>query len=1053
MDKKGGVFQKEDKDQKQKDIRNSIEKRITYCTLYNNKQQNSISAKQLLNKHQNFMKTVTKTGVLFRGKNGGKILKTMQIVLFIILLNAVQAIGSAVSQQTLTVTGTIVDEGSQPLPGVNVIIKGTTNGTVSDVNGYYKIDIPSEDAILLFSMVGYKTEEIQVSGRTKINLKMEPSTESLDEVVVIGYGSVTKRELTGAVTSVKEDNFNKGVVDNPMQLVQGKVAGLTIITPNGGDPTSNSEVLLRGTSSILGSSAPLVVIDGIPGGDLGSVIPEDVESIDILKDGSAAAIYGTRGTNGVILITTKKGSSGKIQTEFSSSFMTERILNKLQVLTGDEYRQVKEDWAASGDTRMEKEAASMTDYGYSTDWLDAIMRKPLTHKEHLAVSGGTSSSNYRVSFEYVDREGILLNSDKKDYKVSANLNHRTLKDKLNIKAQFGFSESNENPVNYDAIRQAIKRNPTEPIYNEDGSFFEVANWVYYNPVALLVERTNDVENRRFYLNLGADLDITKSLKASIVGGSQNYNSLSGYYEPSYTFTQQLAGIAGYASRGTNNTSTKTLETTLSWKKEIDNHNINVIGGYSYQDYMSENFNASNSNFISDQTTYNNLASGTFLTEGRATMDSYKEENRLIGFFGRLSYHYAGKYFFSASVRREGSSKFGINQRWGTFPAVSAAWDLSQESFVQSLGLFDQLKLRTGYGVTGNQGISDSYVPLIRYGQDGTFYYKGEMKIGYSPVSNPNPDLRWETKHETNIGADWSVVGSRISGTIDYYIRDTKDLLELYDVPVPPNLYNQTWQNVGSMRSSGIEFSFNTVPVRTDNFTWNLNLVLDHRKSKVLSLSNDQFSIEYRNIGDVGAPGISAWTHRLEAGQPLGNIHAYKFVGFDENGKWIFADINGDGKITTDDRTVVGNAIPDLYAGLTNSFQYGNFDLMVTMRGMFGQQVINTKRIWYDNRTFFPENVFKTALNQELWDDPEFSSYYVEDAGFVKVDNITLGYTLKNIPLVESARFYATVLDAFLFTKYSGADPEVSITGLEPGNDNRFEYPSTRTFLVGFKFNF
>jgi TonB-linked SusC/RagA family outer membrane protein len=892
-----------------------------------------------------------------------------------------------------------------------------------------------------------------VGEQKTINLTLVESIKNLDEVVVIGYGSVTKRELTGSVASVKEENFNKGVVDNPMQLVQGKVAGLTIVSPNGGDPTSGYEVLLRGSSSVQGSAEPLVVIDGIPGGDINAVIPEDIESIDILKDGSAAAIYGTRGTNGVILITTKKGSSGKLRTEFSSSFMTERIFNDLDVLSADEYRQVKTDWLASGDARKISEAESMIDYGENTDWYNAIMRNPFTHKERLSLSGGMTNSNYRVSFEYLDREGIILNSNKEAFRVSANLNHRTLKDKLNFKAQLGLTNSKENPVNYDAIRQTVKRNPTEPIYNDDGSFFELDKWVYYNPVALLEERTNDVEKNIYHINLGADLDISNSLRVSIVGSMHKNDSLNGYYEPSYTFTQYLSGTGGSASRATSLSSTKTLEATLNWKKQFKDHNMNVIGGYSFQEYSSEYFSLSNSNFISDEITYNNIGIGTFLTEGRASMDSYKNASRLIGFFGRLSYHYAGKYFFSASVRREGSSKFGINQRWGTFPAISAAWDMSQEQFIQNLDILQQLKLRAGYGVTGNQGLDDPYIPLIRYDISGTYYYSGEIKQGYAPVSNANPNLRWETKNETNIGLDWLANGARLGGAMDFYIRDTKDLLEQYNVPVPPNLYSSTWQNVGSMRSSGFEFSFNTVPVMKDKFRWTLDLVFDYRQNKVLSLSNDQFSIEYRNIGVVGNPGISAWTHRLEEGEPLGNIHTYKYEGLTEEGEWIFKETSGDSTITDEDRTVVGNGIPKLFAGLTNTFQYNNIDLTITMRGMFGHQVINTKRIWYDNRTFLPENVLRTAIDQELWSDPEFSSLYVEDADFVKVDNITLGYTFLNIPWISSARIYASVLNAFVFTGYTGLDPEVSIKGLAPGNDNRFEYPSTRTFLVGFNIKF
>lgn len=967
--------------------------------------------------------------------------------------------------QERVVTGTVSDENGEPLPGVNIVIKGTTQGTITDVEGKYQISVPSEDVILLFSSVGYSDEEIPVSGLTTINISMVLSIESLEEVVVIGYGSVTKRELTGAVASVKEDDFNPGSVSNPMQLVQGKVAGLTIVRPNGGDPTSGYEVLLRGTSSIKGSAEPLIVIDGIPGGDLATIAPDDIESIDVLKDGSAAAIYGTRGTNGVILITTKKGEKGRMQVEFSSSYFTERVLRRIEVLDADEYRQVKQDWAASGDPIKESKAESMIDYGYNIDWFDEIIRNPFSHKQHLSLSGGSDKSNYRLSFDYVDQEGILLESQKREYKINYNMQHLAINDRVQFNAQLGLINGYYHPVDYNSVRQTIQRNPTEPVYNPDGTFFELDQWQYLNPVALLKERTSDTKLSRYYVNLGTDLNITKSLKFSVITGLQVADTLGGYYEPSYTFTQQLAGTDGYAKRDMKASSLKTIETTLNWRKEFGKHNINLIGGYSFQEFIYEGFSADNTSFITDETLYNNLELGTYLVDGQAKMESFKLASRLIGFFARASYHYAGKYFLSASIRREGSSKFGKDRRWGTFPAVSIAWDISQESFMQNISVLQQLKIRAGYGVTGNQGLEDPYIPYIRYGSKGLFYYAGNLVQGYEPISNSNTKLQWETKHETNIGIDWLIFNSRLGGSIDLYRRDTKDLLEKYDVPTPPNLYNETWQNVGSMRSSGIEFSINAIPLQQDKFKWTINFVFDYRKNTVLSLSNNLYSFEYRNIGDVGPPGISAWTHRLEEGEPLGNIHALVYEGIDEEGKWIFRDYDpladtvggtpSDGNIDTKDRAVVGNGIPDYFMGLTNTFQYANFDLSVMLRGMFGYQVINAKRIWHDNPTFLPQNVFETALDEEVWDEPQFSSYYVEDADFVKIDNITLGFThnFKNVSWISSARIYTTVLDAFLFTKYSGLDPEVSIQGLEPGNDNRFEYPSTRTFLIGFNFKF
>jgi TonB-linked SusC/RagA family outer membrane protein len=522
--------------------------------------------------------------------------------------------------------------------------------------------------------------------------------------------------------------------------------------------------------------------------------------------------------------------------------------------------------------------------------------------------------------------------------------------------------------------------------------------------------------------------------------------------PSYSFPMEKEGVSGSALRKAGNNNRITFESTLEWKKVLGQQNIAIVGGYSYEYYVTEEIYASNSNFISDDISYNNLGMGTYLAAGYADMDSYKAESKLSGFFARAVYNFSNKYFLSASIRREGSSKFGINERWGTFPAISAAWEVSQEEFFKPLSsLFEFLKIRAGYGITGNQGMTDFYVPIIRYGQDvGFFYYNGEQVRGYKPVSNANPNLKWETKAEFDLGFDWLALNSRLGGTVDYYIRDTRDLLMQYDVPVPPNLYEQTFANVASMRNSGIEISINTTPVKKSKFSWEVNFTFDYRKNKVLSIQNEYYKLEYRNYGDIGAPGISAWTHRLEEGQPIGNIHTYRFEAIDSLGKWVFADLDSSGGKSTGDRTVVGNGVPDFYLGLTNVLRYGKFDLSFMLRGMFGQQIINAKRIWHENPQFLPQNIMKSALNTNLWDAPEFSSYYVENGDFVKVDNITLGYTylFKNNKYIRSFRLYGTVNNAFVFTNYTGLDPEVSFKGLEPGNDNRFDYPSVRTFVVG-----
>ncbi|UKM64276.1 TonB-dependent receptor [Flavobacteriaceae bacterium GSB9] len=948
-----------------------------------------------------------------------------------------------------TISGTVTDINGQPLLGASILEQGTSNGTQTDFDGNFSLTLKGSSSTIIVSYLGFVTQEIQVSNSQKLNIVLEEDAASLDEVVVVGYGSVKKRELTGSVASMKPEDFNEIAAPDAMQLIQGKVAGLSITRTNGGDPTQGFEIRLRGASSISASQEPLVVIDGIPGGNLNALAPEDIASMDILKDGSAAAIYGTRGTNGVILITTKKGKSGAAQVEFSSKYTVQSILNNLDVLNANQYRAMKSKIEAT----HPEVAASMIDYGYDTDWFDEITRSPLSHIQHLSLSGGSEETTYRLSLYYTDQQGVMLNSSMDELRGNLNLTHRTLNDRLKFNVQLGLSDRKENPVNYDAFRQATKRNPTEPVYNEDGSLFEIQGWQYENPVGQLLERTRDNSASYFFGNLGLELKITDWLKAGVIGGLQKRRYLNGYYEPSYSLPQETSGRTGTASRSAGMEETKTLEATIDVNKTFDAHVFNVTAGYSFQEFIAEGFDAENSNFITDDLLYNNIGSGTFLTSGNADMGSFKNKNRLVGFFSRIAYNYDGKYFLSASIRTEGSSKFGANNKWGTFPAISAAWDITKEDFFDS-STFDLLKIRIGYGVTGNQGI-DPYLSLSRLSETGFFFYNGNFIPGYGPDSNPNPNLKWETKKETNIGLDWAAKNGRIGGTIDYYVRDTEDLLNLYDVPVPPNLYEQTMANVGSMRNSGLEITLNAVPVRTKDFNWNLDFNFDYRKNELLSLSNDYYSLEYRNVGAIGSPGVEAWTHRYYEGGSIGNIHGYIYEGLTDEGLWIFKDTDGVDGITIEDRTDIGNGIPDFYAGLTNAFKYKNWDMSFMFRGMFGHQIINHKRIFYENPSLLPLNILTSAMDTNLWDSPNFSSYYVENGDFVKLDNLTVGYNIpfKNTDLIKSGRIFVTGANLFVITGYKGIDPEGAIGGLTPGIDSRNDYPSTRTFTLGFNVKF
>lgn len=964
------------------------------------------------------------------------------------LLAGVFFAGTGYAQQ---VEGIVSDaESDEGIPGVNVLVKGSSQGTSTGPDGMFSLNVNSLQDTLVFSFIGYQTQEVPIDGRTDIEVFLQPQTISGDDVVVIGYGTTTKRELTGSVSSVSPDEFNQGSITDPMQLLQGKVAGLSITQTNGGDPTSGYEIRLRGSSSLSASQEPLIVIDGVPGGDLNNINPENIESVDILKDGSAAAIYGTRGTNGVVLVTTKQGEAGNFQIDYSGKFTTQSVLRSTDVLSAGQYREMKDRLSSTNPDV----ANNMVDHGNSTNWFDEITRSPVSNVHSLALSGGMENTTYRASVFYSNQEGILLNSAEEEYRVNLNLQQSAVNDRLQMDLRLGVTDRMQNPVDYNAIRQAIRRNPTEPVYNEDGSLFEdYGAWQYENPVGILTERENDAGSNNYYGNINASFLITDNIEISALAGTEVNNWLNGYYEPSYSYPQEVQDLSGFASRSAGEFSTNTFESTIEWGEDFSSHSFNIIGGYSYQHFNTEDFGADNTNFITDGFSYNNLGTGTYLNEGQANLNSYREESTLVGYFSRGTYNYDRRYFLSASVRYEGSSKFGSENEWGVFPAVSAAWDLSNESFTGFLDDFDLFKLRAGFGVTGNEGI-DPYLALQRLGPSGYFFYEGQFVPGYQPVSNPNPNLKWETKDELNIGLDWALNDGRLGGAVEYYRRDTNDLLHTYDVPVPPNLYGSTFANVGSMRNSGLEVTLNTVPVQTQNLNWNLDLNFEYRKNELLSLSNEEYSLDYRNVGEVGPPGIEAWTHRYEPGRSIGSIHAYEFEGFTDEGEWIFRDVNEDGEITTEDRTFVGNGVPDFYAGFSSRLNYKNWDFSVALRGMFGHQIVNHKRIFYDNPKFLPDNIMTSAMDTELWDDPDYSSYYVEDGDFIKVDNVTLGYTLpiQNMGF-KSGRIFLSGNNLLMITGYSGLDPELAIGGLTPGFDSQYDYPSTRSFTLGLNLSF
>ena len=967
---------------------------------------------------------------------------------------------TALAQQK--VTGKVKDSSGEPVIGASVVVKGNnTMGTITDFDGNFMLDVPAK-SVLVISYIGYVTQEVPTAGKNSLEIVLKEDTKTLDEVVVIGYGTQRKGDVTSSVASVKADNFVKGAVKDVGQLIQGKVAGLAITNPNG-DPTGSTQIRLRGTNTIGGANtAPLVLIDGIPG-ELGTVAPEDVESVDVLKDGSAAAIYGTRGTNGVILITTKQAKGVDInQVEYNGYVSTSLIAKKLDMLNADEFRTLYPD----------------QDHGADTDWIDEISRTPVSHVHNLSLMGGNSKTNYIANLNYASRQGIMKKSDFESFQGRIEVTHRMFDDKLKLKfGLFGKKNQMESTTNGGSFRgwvygQATRRNPTDPVRNEDGTWNEnVSKFEYENPLALLYEAEGNVKKTQLRYNGNIVYNPIKDLTLSAVFSYIRDNMNRGYGETLSHISALRDGLAGWSSVGAYTKMEKLMELTAQYNKEIGAHKFSVLGGYSYNETDFEELWIDNYGFQDDYFGgWHNIGIGSALKDGKANIGSKKTPTNLIGFFGRATYSFKNRYLLMGALRYEGASQlWGTDNAWGLFPSVSVGWRITEEAFMKNQKIFDDLKLRVGYGVTGSQP-KDPFlgVAMLKYGSYA--FVNGNWIQTIVPASNPNPDLKWEEKKETNIGLDFVSWGGRLSGSIDYYNRDVDGLIYEYGVPTPPNLYNKTMANGGTMRNRGVEVLVTVVPVQNKDFEWSTTGTFSLNSNKLISLSGSIFKSDYDyfNTGTVEYSGQVADSHRVQVGESIGNFYGFKVVDVDSEGRWIYEDRNGelvnykDFTHAPEDKHVIGNGLPKWYAGWNNTLRYKNFDLNVTMRGAFGFQIINGGRMNYENvKNSRFENRLKSVndlvfgkhtLSPEV--EPEFNSYYVEDGDYWKIDNITLGYSFGQVgKYIKSLRIYGSVLNALTITGYKGIDPEVSTDGLTPGYDTRDRYPSVRSFTFGVNVKF
>ena len=984
-----------------------------------------------------------------------------RLVLWVMLLFATLT----ASAQQVKVTGTVTDPGGEPLVGVSV--KAGATGAITDIDGKYSVDVASSGTIS-FSYVGFETIMEKVNGRKTINVTLKEKNDVLNEVVVIGYGTMDKKELTSAISHVGEKDFLTISSLDPSMMIQGKVASVSITNTGAGDPNNQASIQIRGVSSRSAGLGPLVVIDGVPGGNLTNINPNDIASFDILKDGAASAIYGTRGSNGVIVVTTKKGTKdGNMHTSYSGMASWDVIKNELKMMNADEYRDVRLGW---GDTGV--------DLGGNYDWLDGVSRTGFTTQHTLSMSGGNAQSNYRVSVDYRNAHGIDLRSKREEYGARASMMHTTKGGLFTLTANVAPRIIYRDQADWSVFKDAIEANPTTPLMDPENPAR------YYNFQGQVVG-SNPVERQKLEKDHGdtklLDWDGTvklnllplllkdgkgnHNLSTQVMFADHQYDNNNSWFRPSTSTICINNGHDGEASRSYSKERQYVLEWLTNYTGTFGKHNVKGMAGYSYQYSQYEGLNNENKDFPNDGLTYNNMGTGEYAKEeGKVLMGSYKNDCKLIAFFGRVSYDFDGKYMFTASLRHEGSSKFGVDNKWGNFPAVSAGWRISQESFMKDLKWINDLKLRADYGVTGNQDFG-SYNSLNTMTGFGYYFYNGKYFQVWGPSKNVNPDLKWEKGKNWNIGIDFSLFNNRVYGSFNYFNRKQQDLLGNYKVSVPPYLFDETFVNVGTMKNTGFEFDINVKAVTTKDFSYDFNVVGATMSNKFVDFSNSQYvGQDYYDVAGTSDPYPYYYLQRIQKGKSIGNFYMWKYAGHTTDGEWLVYDKDGDiiraSQASDADRQKVGNGMPKFTMSTSQNFRYRNFDLSLFFRGAFGYDIFNIHDFYYGTRNFTGNRSHKAyGKNFQISGtaNPVVCDYFLEKGDYLKLDMVTLGYTFnpKSCRFLDRVRLYGTMKNVFTLTKFSGVDPSTyQVNGLTPGaQGSRTYFPSTRQFIVGLQVDF
>lgn len=983
------------------------------------------------------------------------------------VLSASLLLCSSVAMAQSQKSGVVTDVNGEPLIGVTVMEQGTTNGTVTDAQGRYTLRTTSSRARLKLSYVGY-AEQVIGAGESAV---LKEDDKTLNEVVVVGYGTMRRKDVTSSITTIKSDDLNKGVFTDAASMLQGKVAGLVVTTS--GDPNGTPSITLRGASSLRSGAAmqPYYVIDGIPGVDISMVAPDDIESIDVLRDATATAIYGSKAANGVIIITTKSGKNGGERTNVSYNGYVafDNILKTLDMASAQDVR----DYVAKNGMQYEY------DGGGSTDWQDEVLRTGVSHNHNISVNGSAKKTNYMASVNYMNREGVVKGTNMYRLNVRSLLTTKVLKEHLDLSVganmMYGKHRGVQMGVDGASVLDAMNYfNPTNSVTDQNGEWTWGSGSQNYNPLSLISEDTSETFWKRNQFIGKATLRIVDGL---LLNANYSYDNYQHTYSGYNSHNSQLPGLKAYYGKADRNTyfgHSQSFETYANYDKTFDKvHKVALMAGYSWEERTgNDGFGLSVHNFLDDGLKWNNLGYAGQIDGMPAVQSGTKETVRNISFYGRVSYSYASRYMLQATLRRDGSSVFGKDHRWGTFPSVSVAWNITEEPFMKSQNLFSNLKLRMGYGVSGNALGFGAYSAVATYGGNGSYFqYNGTTYLSLGATKLANPDLKWESTGMFNVGIDYAILGGRINGSLEFYHKKTKDLIWSYPVSAFIYPFNTIQANVGEITNNGIEFSINAIPVKTKDFEWNTTLNLAHNHNKVNKLSNEKFRTDLFTQGDPMVAGVSAngFSQRVLEGQPIGTFYMYEFAGYNDKGKatYFVHDENTNartGEVTETpkykDRTIVGNAQPKLNLGWNNTLNYRDWSLTMFFTGVFGNKVYNGTRAHYNAPDFFSNG--KNVLREFITDRPASDTYtnvpstrYLEDGDYFRMQSLTLGYTFRQFDnWIQSLQLYATCNNVFTITGYKGLDPEINLGGIDPGVDYRWSnYPHTRTFMIGAKLNF